>query len=137
MSTQYPTKFGRNIQNTYDAIRNREEFNANSPRDNLVGEYPNSYGRFYLGWLSEMWQDDFTETYDDIDYVVYSYATPIAWHMKSGEWVYPPVSYSPTTTGHQSVVRTALGINYDGTSESHEVRTHTRATERRAKEVFA
>ena len=35
-------------------------------------------------------------------YVVYSYATPIAWvHAETGAWVRPAVKYSPTTSCHQ------------------------------------
>lgn len=35
-------------------------------------------------------------------FVIYSYATPIAWQTVDGEWVAPAVRYSPTTTRHQS-----------------------------------
>ena len=40
------------------------------------------------------------------DYLVYSYATPIAWHV-GGSWVIPFESYSATTTRHQNLVRSA------------------------------
>jgi hypothetical protein len=46
-----------------------------------------------------------------IDYVVYSYDTPIAWHVNTiigGEWVFPMATYSQTTSRHQSKIRTAL-----------------------------
>lgn len=47
-----------------------------------------------------------------IDYVVYSYRTPIAWHitLRNGatEWIFPDVTYSSTTTRHQTKIRTAL-----------------------------
>ena len=41
-------------------------------------------------------------------YVVYSYATPIAWYAPSFGWVVPDVKCSPTTSRHQSRVR--LGV---------------------------
>jgi hypothetical protein len=36
----------------------------------------------------------------DLDYVIYSYATPIAWHA-NGEWTFSSTRYSPTTSQHQ------------------------------------
>ncbi|QBZ72290.1 hypothetical protein SEA_CIRCINUS_248 [Streptomyces phage Circinus] len=41
-------------------------------------------------------------------YVVYSYRTPIAWCLPSGDWVCPDTRYSVTTSRHQSKVRTAV-----------------------------
>jgi len=54
-----------------------------------------------------------------IDYVIYSYATPIAWHYTNDYvgpqseyialgWCMPDTSYSVTTTQHQNAVRTAI-----------------------------
>ena len=40
------------------------------------------------------------------DFIVYSYATPIAWCI-GGAWVIPCESYSATTTKHQNLVRRA------------------------------
>lgn len=65
------------------------------------------------GRLSEDW---WTELRDQItDYVIYSYNTPIAWHVcKTAEgrtvdfWVQPGEHYSTTTTGHQNLVKVAL-----------------------------
>jgi len=42
-----------------------------------------------------------------VDFVIYSYATPIAWHACGG-WIAPPVEYSKTTTQHQNVIKTAI-----------------------------
>ena len=41
------------------------------------------------------------------DYVIYSYATPIAWR-EEGQWITPDVKYSATTSRHQSKVFTAI-----------------------------
>ena len=41
-------------------------------------------------------------------FVIFSYATPIAWWSdEAQEWIIPDVKYSVTTSNHQSVVRTA------------------------------
>lgn len=40
------------------------------------------------------------------EYVVYSYATPIAWFI-AGSWVIPHERYSVTTSKHQNIVRNA------------------------------
>lgn len=48
----------------------------------------------------------------EIEYVVYSYETPVAWYYSSGDkagtWEIPDVFYSVTTTSHQKTVRTAI-----------------------------
>ena len=44
-----------------------------------------------------------------IDYVVYSYGTPIAYRV-NGEWVTPDAKYSVTTSKHQSTISYALGL---------------------------
>ena len=50
-----------------------------------------------FGFLPGEWRDQFVA--DRPDYVVWSYATPIAWHGRHG-WVVPTVRYSPTTDRH-------------------------------------
>lgn len=41
-------------------------------------------------------------------YVVFSYATPIAWVQADGTWFQPTTRYSVTTSKHQSAAR--LGV---------------------------
>jgi hypothetical protein len=41
------------------------------------------------------------------DYVISSYATPIAW-LVDGDWVVPPVKYSVTTSKHLSKALSAI-----------------------------
>lgn len=55
------------------------------------------------------------------DYVVWSYGTPIAWTGSAGD-VVPDERYSPTTSGHQSITRTALTApsSYIDWSRSHQ-----------------
>lgn len=59
---------------------------------------------------AQLWRAD----HHKIDYVVYSYNTPIAWHVTGrdySEWIYPDVRYSSTTTAQQTKIRTALEAN--------------------------
>lgn len=59
---------------------------------------------------AQLWRAD----QDKIDYVVYSYNTPIAWHVKTdtvNEWIYPDVRYSPPTGRHQSKIRAVLAAD--------------------------
>ena len=44
-----------------------------------------------------------------VDYVIYSYGTPIAYRY-NGKWTIPDAKYSVTTSKHQGVVRYAVGI---------------------------
>jgi hypothetical protein len=49
----------------------------------------------------------------DINYVVYSYNTPIAWRLHDFSWRMPSHRYSRTTSRHQSAIRYALSnANY-------------------------
>lgn len=43
-----------------------------------------------------------------IDYVVWSYATPIAWHDARDGWYVVKQSFSVTTSRHQSKIATAI-----------------------------
>ena len=43
-----------------------------------------------------------------VDYVVYSYSTPIAWLRGDGEWVMPEAGYTQTTKRHKATIRAAI-----------------------------
>lgn len=43
-----------------------------------------------------------------IDYVIYSYSTPIAWLRGDGEWAMPAADYSATTGRHKATIRAAI-----------------------------
>ena len=45
-----------------------------------------------------------------IDYVVYSYGTPIAYRTNDGNWTIPDAKYSETTSKHQSTIRYAVTL---------------------------
>jgi hypothetical protein len=67
------------------------------------------------GRLSEDYTRLFERTQAHIDYVVYSYDTPIAWHVwstssHSAHWVFPETQYSVTTSRHQSQINLALAM---------------------------
>ena len=46
--------------------------------------------------------------YYGIDYVIYSYTTPIAWLRGDGSWTMPEADYSVTTKRHKAIIRAAL-----------------------------
>jgi len=67
-----------------------------------------SYG---AGRLPADWWNTFTARVNVIDYFVYSYQTPIAWHDTEAGWVVPDERYSQTTSVHQGRIRAALTYN--------------------------
>lgn len=60
-------------------------------------------------WLSDRDRAAFYADADAnrIDYIVWSYGTPIAWHTEDG-WTMPDARYSATTSRHQGQVRRGL-----------------------------
>jgi len=100
---RYAATRGPALYNTLNAVKNREPFNAG----NLTG----FSGLVGSGYLPSELRDLFT--LDQPTYVVMSYGTPIAWWSPTGGWRVPNVTYSVTTTSHQSTVRRALhGVDY-------------------------
>ncbi len=63
-----------------------------------------------LGALPDDWQRTVTARRGLIDYTVYSYGTPIAWHDREAGWIQPDEKYSPTTTRQQNNLSAALSI---------------------------
>jgi hypothetical protein len=92
-------------------LRVHESFKTYGKFEGQAGK-PGDFTHAFLGQLQEPYRTQFTRTADRIDYVVYSYATPIAWHNEmSGEWVTTDdASYSPRTTTHQSKIYTAISV---------------------------
>jgi hypothetical protein len=75
----------------------REPFQTHN--GTMTGEnFVSSHGRLPGEWRKELFA---AEQRNDVIYVVYSYATPIAWVLKDGTEVQPPVKYSVTTSKHQ------------------------------------
>lgn len=100
-------------------IMRREHFaigNVSSP--------PAMRGR---GDLPEKYLDDLITK---AAYIVYSYATPIAWVRTDGSICIPPVRYSNTTTQHQWMVARALGVSFSTTESARKGKGRTPYTHR-------
>lgn len=83
---------------TSQAIRDREDFNTSGSlkgRNTEDGMRPSDSGR-----LAGEDLEAFQRECRDIDYVVTSYATPIAWHTPDG-WHKVAQKFSVTTSRHQ------------------------------------
>jgi hypothetical protein len=86
--------------NTYGSLRGRER-----PESDSSGQLGDKSAA-----AAQLWRADQSK----IDYVVYSYHTPIAWHVTGtnySEWIYPDVRYSATTSAQQNKIRKALEAN--------------------------
>ena len=55
-------------------------------------------------WVQEWVRSQANDADDLALFVVYSYATPIAWYWRDFGWWRPDVRYSPTTTRHQALL---------------------------------
>jgi hypothetical protein len=92
---------------TAAAIATRQEFDSS----NLTGRQV-SYALRHAstGYLPIHYAEQFRTLLDAflIDYVVYSYRTPIAWHTVNGQWIIPEAIYSPSTNQHQRIVKGAI-----------------------------
>lgn len=85
---------------TAQAIRDRVPFKTSGA---LSAEAHDPHSLYlYEGRLN---RDECATLHDDlrigIDYVVWSYSTPIAWHLTNGEWYKVEQKFSITTTKHQ------------------------------------
>lgn len=56
-------------------------------------------------WMTGRLPAEYRDAAQHAVYVIHSYATPIAWQTADGEWIVPDVSYSSTTSRHQSLAR--------------------------------
>ena len=88
---------------TATAIRDRESFNTSG---SFKARVVDGMGRWQYGpnnrdGLNEKNRDQWYTDCDYIDYVVWSYATPIAWHTPNG-WHVVDQKFSQTTGKHQS-----------------------------------
>lgn len=88
---------------------------------NISGTYAfQPEAKSFFGDLTEFWVKAFDADYREggIDYVVWSYETVIAWVRVNGGITMPPVRYSNTTTQHQHLVATALGVSFTSTESA-------------------
>ena len=95
-------------KNAIGKIAKMEEFDGNSMCGRLVtSAAPNPYSLGLMdGEVRDRWYADVAS--EQITYVVFSYATPIAWHRKDTGWTVPSQKYSATTSRHQSIVQMAV-----------------------------
>lgn len=90
---------------TAEAIRDGVSFDTSgalmgrtrTPRPGSLGG-PWGYGRLSGADLDAARHDD---TAGEVDYVVWSYSTPIAWRLTDGSWYLVGQSFSPTTAKHK------------------------------------
>lgn len=95
-----------NIAAIVRAIHYGETFSnsTGSLRGDYAYWYP-STGRLPRGWVERLRADyDVARAEGSMFYVVYSYATPIAWGREGDLLTVPDVRYSVTTSRHQSAV---------------------------------
>jgi hypothetical protein len=84
------------------AFEQRRAFDSNDTLRGYRGA-PREYG-----WLTNVWANFIRQFRDEIVYTVMSYYTPVAWVMRDGRVIVPPIRHSVTTQRH---IR-ALGVRY-------------------------
>lgn len=105
MSTTLSTRNGQAIANK---LANRESFKTHGALQGIDKPLKNRFT--VTGILPNDWANTFTARQQVIDYVVYSYRTPIAWHDTEAGWIVPDERYSVTTSKHQGKVRFAISL---------------------------
>ncbi len=96
----------RSWQDFRDALSTLEPFRTHGQLWGTEGAYLSTPGRLPEPWLAlyrRSWRDE------SIDFLVYSYNTPIAWHhAPTDTWIAPLVYYSTTTSRHQNKIFAAI-----------------------------
>lgn len=94
------------------AIARREAFTSHTGSLRGDAGVAGTITPVYRGYLPSDWSRTLTDQADSVDYIVWSYGTPIAWHLAGRGWVIPETRYSVTTSKHQGIVRRAAAGNY-------------------------
>lgn len=102
MTNTLNAQHGSRIRETRQAIRDRVPFKTHGA---LSGDKFNGYGD--TGRLNTEERNRWYADVNNVDYVVMSYSTPIAWHTDAG-WYQVAQRFSVTTTRHQTQVRLAI-----------------------------
>jgi len=91
-------------------IATRQEFTASALSGVNVNEQglSGAFGRLDAQEFAQIKQDE-----TRIDYAVYSYGTPIAWHTAEG-WYVVSQKFSVTTSKHSNYVRRAIAESLQG-----------------------
>jgi hypothetical protein len=87
-------------------IETRQEFRA-SALEGWQGTATQESARRGKGRLNEQETERMLSVADSINYVVFSYDTPIAWHSAEG-WYVVEQKFSMTTSKHQGIARRAI-----------------------------
>ena len=83
----------------------RESFNTNGELKGVAKPSWVDFGRMHV-WDNALLYSD--QNSYGVDYVIYSYSTPIAWLRGDGQWAMPQAKYSVITTRHQTTIRAAI-----------------------------
>ena len=99
-----------NPRNTWDTPRDAL---TNSLTRKMVGSATEGWHwepRLLQGYTLNTWVSDGMTNH--VDYVVWSYSEPIAWHVSDGEdhWVLVGDKFTTTTSRHQGIVRDAMSL---------------------------
>lgn len=90
-------------QDAWKPMQNRQDFKTGGA---LWGT---SRPPYVGGRLSEHDKNEYQNNMEDIDFVVVSYHTPIAWHYKSRDsWYIVRTKFSTTTSKHQTLIERAV-----------------------------
>ena len=89
------------------AIKGLEDFTTSGALKGVANPWRIESGRMGIAYANAMYS---ARDSIGIDYVIYSYGTPIAYRTNNGEWTIPYAEYSETTSRHQSVIRYAVSI---------------------------
>jgi hypothetical protein len=92
-------------------IATRQEFKASA----LTGVNANENG--LLGAFGRLNAEEFAQFKQDeirVNYIVYSYGTPIAWHTDAEGWYVVSQKFSVTTSKHQNLTRRAIADSLQG-----------------------
>lgn len=102
----------RNATAIARAFRNDESFTTSGALKGVADPNYIDFGRMRVGDTAPMYS---ARDAHGIDYVVYSYGTPIAYRIEdTGEWVVPDAKYSVTTSKHQATIKYAISITQKG-----------------------
>jgi hypothetical protein len=90
----------------HTAIRDRVPFTSSGALTAVTADGTGELGFLGGGQLADQYRHLYRR--ERPTYVVYSYATPIAWWSERDDWTIPDVKYTVTTSKHQHHVRMAV-----------------------------
>ena len=97
----------RNAAMIARAIKNGEDFTTSGALKGIANPWWVNSGYMRDGDSAAMYS---ARDNIGIDYIIYSYGTPIAYRTNNGEWAIPDAKYSVTTSKHQATIRYAVTL---------------------------